>query len=68
MEGELLEERQRKEIKFDRTIETFKFNMQGDYYDCKLKFEERVMLEKEVNHKLKLEIETLKEKNLRSGL
>ena len=42
--------------------------MQGDYYDCKLKFEERVMLEKEVNHKLKLEIETLKEKNLRSGL
>jgi hypothetical protein len=68
LESELLEERQRKEIRFDKTIEAFKFNIQGEYYDVKLKFEERLMLERENNHKLRLEAETLKEKNLRLGL
>jgi hypothetical protein len=68
LQSELLDERQKKEIRFDKTIETFKHNIEGDYFDIKVKFEERIMQEKEINHKLRLEMQTMNEKNLRLGL
>ncbi len=55
LESELMEERQRKEIRLETTIRDFQHNVQGQYMDYKLKFDEMIMVEKEKNNKLRLE-------------
>jgi hypothetical protein len=55
IEGQLMEERQAKEVKLDLTIKDYKANMQGQYLDYKLKLDELIMVEKERNNKLRLE-------------
>ena len=54
LEGMLMEERQGKEVRLDMTIKDYKANMQGQYY--KLKADELIMIEKEKNNKLRLEV------------
>lgn len=56
LEGMLMEERQGKEVRLDMTIKDYKANMQGQYLDYKLKAEELIMIEKEKNNKLRLEV------------
>ena len=55
LEGQLMEERQAKEVKLDLTIKDYKASMQGQYLDYKIKLDELVMVEKERNNKLRLE-------------
>ena len=61
LEGQLLEERQSKEIKLDLNIKDYKATMQGQYLDYKLKADELIMIEKEKNNKLRLEVGRYKE-------
>ena len=56
LEGMLMEERQGKEVRLDMTIKDYKANMQGQYLDYKLKADELIMIEKEKNNKLRLEV------------
>lgn len=63
LEDELLSERQHKQIKYESTLETFKSNIQGQYLDQKIRYEEQLLLEKDVSHKLKVEIKGLLERN-----
>ena len=56
LEGMLMEERQGKEVRLDMTIKDYKANMQGQYMDYKLKADELIMVEKEKNNKLRLEV------------
>lgn len=63
LEGELLEERQQKQMKQEFTIETLKGQVQEQYYEQKVRYEEQIMREKENGFKMKVELQGLQERN-----
>lgn len=63
LESELLEERQQKQMKQEFTIETLKGQVQEQYYEQKLRYEEQIMREKENGFKMKVELQGLQERN-----
>lgn len=63
LESELLDERQKQQMKYDFTIDNFKSSVQGQYLDYKIRFDEQVMKEKENSHKLVVELKGQVERN-----
>ena len=56
LEGDILEERQSKQLKYDMSVDAMRASMQEQILEQKVKFEENLMGEKERNYKLKIEI------------
>lgn len=50
-------------MKYDFTIDNYKSSIQGQYLDYKIRFDELLMIEKEANYKMKIEIQGLMERN-----
>lgn len=63
LEGDILEERQSKQLKYDMSVDAMRASMQDQILEQKVKFEENLMGEKERNYKLKIEIQGLNERN-----
>lgn len=61
LEAEMMEERQVKEMRLETTIREYKSNVQGQYIEQKVRFDELVMVEKEKNNRLRLENQRLQE-------
>jgi hypothetical protein len=55
LEGELLDERRKQQVKYDYSLDILKSSMNGQVMDYKIQFEEKIMKFKEDVHKLKIE-------------
>ena len=54
LEGELLDERTHNKVKTDSTVEALKSQVQSQYFDSKLRFDEDLMKQKEAVYHLKI--------------
>ena len=62
LESELIDERHSKRINYDVTLEGIKASVQEQVIDQKMRFEEQLIKEKEISHKLKVQIQGLEER------
>ena len=63
LESELMDERQKQVIKYDFSLENIKNNMNTQYFEYKIRFEEEIMKLKAQNSKLTTETQSLIERN-----
>ena len=63
LESEILDEKNQKQMKYDLTLDTLKSQVQEQYLEQKVRFEEEIMVQKEQNYKYKVEIQGLNERN-----
>ena len=56
LESEILDEKNSKQMKYDLTLDTLKSQVQEQYLEQKVRFEEEIMVQKESNYKYKIEI------------
>lgn len=63
IEGDLLEERETKQVRYDITLETVKSQLQEQYLDQKVRMEEDLIGHKESNYRLKVDLQGLEERN-----
>lgn len=56
LESEILDEKNSKQMKYDLTLDSLKSQVQEQYLEQKVRFEEEIMVQKESNYKQKIEI------------
>lgn len=63
LEQELLDERLTNKSRTDSTVDALKAQVQSNYFDSKLRFDEELMTQKETIYKLKIELAGAEERN-----
>ena len=62
METDLIDERHKKKINYDVTLESIKASVQEQLIDQKVKYEEKFLVSKEEGHKYRVHIQGLEER------
>lgn len=62
MESDLIDERHKKKINYDVTLESIKASVQEQVIDQKVSYEERLLASKEECHKYRVHIQGLEER------